>query len=159
MAKPLRVYADTSVFGGVYDSEFAVPSQIFFEQVQEGRFSLVTSTLVSTELQDAPKQVKNLFTTLLPLMEIVPVDANALALQSAYLQAGIVTAKWADDALHVATATVSSVKLLISWNFRHIVHYDKIRLYNAINRLQEWDEIEIFSPREVIFYETEEESD
>lgn len=71
---------------------------------------------------------------------------------------GILTAKWAADALHVATATVSGANILISWNFRHIAHYDKIRYYNAVNRLQGWDEIEIFSPRELIFYEIEDEN-
>jgi len=158
MRKPLRVYADTSVFGGVYDTEFAVPSQIFFEQVQEGHFLLITSVLVDIELRDAPPSVQNLFAKMLPHMEIASVNANTIALQNAYLQAGILTAKWAADALHVATATVAGAGILISWNFRHIVHYDKIRYYNAINRLQGWDEIEIFSPREVIFYETEDEN-
>jgi len=27
--KPMRVYADTSVFGGVFDEEFATPSRAF----------------------------------------------------------------------------------------------------------------------------------
>ena len=30
---PIRVYADTSVFGGVFDEEFQVASRTFFEQV------------------------------------------------------------------------------------------------------------------------------
>ena len=41
---PMRVYADTSVFGGVFDDEFARPSQRFFELVQAGSFTLVCST-------------------------------------------------------------------------------------------------------------------
>ena len=35
MAKPrtIRVYADTSVFGGVFDAEFEEPSRAFFNAV------------------------------------------------------------------------------------------------------------------------------
>lgn len=42
---------------------------------------------------------------------------------SAYLQAGIVTPRYFDDALHVALATVSGYTLIVSWNFQHIVHF------------------------------------
>lgn len=45
-AEPLRVYTDTSVFGSVFDSEFAAASATFFEQVRQGRFQLVTSAVV-----------------------------------------------------------------------------------------------------------------
>lgn len=34
MKLPIKVYADTSVYGGVFDEEFAEPSKIFFEQVR-----------------------------------------------------------------------------------------------------------------------------
>lgn len=43
---PIRVYADTSVFGGVFDSEFQSASRTFFDQVRGGRFQHVTSALV-----------------------------------------------------------------------------------------------------------------
>lgn len=43
MATPrLRVYADTSVFGGCFDDEFAEASRTFFDQVKSGRFVLAT---------------------------------------------------------------------------------------------------------------------
>ncbi len=60
---------------------------------------------------------------------------------------------FSDDALHVAIATVSSCSLIVSWNFKHIVHFDKIKLYNAVNILKGFSEIAIFSPLEVISYE------
>ena len=39
--QPIRVYADTSVYGGVFDDEFAKASRAFFDRVNEGRFQLV----------------------------------------------------------------------------------------------------------------------
>jgi len=98
----IRVYADSSVFGGLFDSEFAAESLTFFEQVRAGRFLLMSSVLVSDELRGAPEPVRTLFDALLPDAELVQVGLAAVTLQSAYLAAGILTQKWADDALHVA---------------------------------------------------------
>jgi predicted nucleic acid-binding protein len=154
--KAIRVYADTSVFGGVYDEEFQQPSQTFFAQVKSGQFALVTSAVVQSELVAAPPTVHRFFAELLGLAEVIDITTNALELRDAYLQAKIVTPKYADDALHVALATVGGCALIVSWNFQHIVHFQKIPLYNAINTLQGYQPIAIYSPREVIRYEDEE---
>lgn len=52
-----RVYADTSVFGGVFDAEFAAPSRAFFDLVRSGRFRLVVSAIVQQEIDNAPEEV------------------------------------------------------------------------------------------------------
>ena len=150
-----RIYADTSVFGGFYDEEFRDTSRTFFDQVREGRFSLVTSALVQEEIGPAPPDVQRLFSDMLQFMELADINQSALDLRAAYLEAGIVSAKWAEDALHVAIATVASCTMIVSWNFKHIVHYDKISLYNAVIILQRQEPISIFSPLEVIVYEDE----
>lgn len=150
--KSYRVYADTSVFGGVFDDEFTSPSRAFFDQVASGRFILVTSALVQAELDVAPDEVRQLFDEMITQAEITPISDAAQRLQQAYLSAGIVTAKWSTDALHVALATVSSCALIVSWNFKHIVHFEKIPLYNAVNTLAGYNAVAIYSPREVISY-------
>ena len=38
----------------------------------------------------------------------------------------------------------------VSWNFQHIVHFQKIPQYNAVNALHGYNSIAIHSPREVI---------
>ena len=55
----------------------------------------------------------------------------------------------------VPAATVANTDLIVSWNFRHIVHFDKIRLYNAVNAMEGYRPVDIRSPREVIDYESE----
>jgi len=154
--KAIRVCADTSVFGGVYDKEFQQSSRTFFAQIKSGQFVLVTSAVVQSELTAAPTTVRHFFEEVLGLAEVTDITANALELRDAYLQAKIVTPKYADDALHVALATVAGCTLIVSWNFQHIVHFQKIPLYNAINVLQGYQPIAIYSPREVIHYEDEE---
>lgn len=152
---PLRIYVDTSVIGGVYDEEYAAASTAFFAGVQQGRFLLLTSALVVAELRDAPENVQAYYDQLQPQLELVPQTEEALALRDAYLAAGVVTPRWADDALHVALATVHSAELIVSWNFRHMVNIERIRGYNAVNLLQGYRGIDIRTPREVIADEDE----
>ncbi|MEK0369484.1 MAG: type II toxin-antitoxin system VapC family toxin, partial [Nitrosopumilus sp.] len=125
----ISVYADTSVFGGIYDDDFQDESKEFFEEVKRGRFTLITSAVVRAEIEPAPEKVKNYFNDMLEFAEIVDVSKEALQLRDAYLKAGIVPPKYSNDALHVALASVSTCSLIVSWNFKHIVHFEKIPLY------------------------------
>ena len=77
----LRVYADTSVFGGAFDEEFEEASQAFFDQVRRGRFDLVASAVVQEEIESAPEVVQELFDEMLELAEIVDVSEAALQIQ------------------------------------------------------------------------------
>ena len=61
----------------------------------------------------------------------------------------ILTPKFYADGMHIALATVAEVDLLVSWNFRHIVRYDKIRLFTAVNLERGYKSLAIYSPREV----------
>ena len=131
-----NVYVDTSVFGGVFDQEFEAPSKAFFNLVTAGRFPLLVSDVTRREITFAPAMVRRHFEEILAFIRLVPVDQHVLDLRDAYLAAGILTEKWADDAAHVSAATVADADLIVSWNFRHIVHFDKIRLYNAVNALK-----------------------
>ena len=126
--RPMRVYADTSVFGGAFDPQFERGSKAFFDRVREGAFEAAISALVLDELKPAPARVRSLFEELEPWLVRVDTGKEAYELQEAYLQASVVGRKWETDALHVATATVRGCRAIVSWNFRHIVHFDKIPL-------------------------------
>jgi hypothetical protein len=54
--------------------------------------------------------------------------------------------------LHIALATVADADMLVSWNFKHIVRFDKIRMFNAANLTQGYKPLAIHSPREVTTY-------
>lgn len=155
MLRPIRVYADTSVFGGVFDEGFEKASRVFFDQVRERQFELVVSALVQEEIEEAPPRVHQFFDSVADPREIIPVSAAALDLQEAYLEAGIVGIARQADALHVALAAVSACVCIVSWNFRHIVHFEKIPMYNAISSARGYRPLGIFSPPEVIRYEEE----
>ena len=68
--------------------------------------------------------------------EVINPTGEAMRLRQAYLSSGVVTEKSAEDALHVAVASVAQFDLIVNWNFIHIVHFDKIPKYNAVNTLR-----------------------
>ena len=151
MKTPLRVYADTSVFGGCFEEKFSEASTRFFEQVRDGTFILVVSDVTLEELDPAPQYVKS-------LLDSVPADHTeqvvtsdvSKRLQSAYLDAAVVGPACENDAAHIAVATIALVDIIISWNFKHIVHYEKIMGYEGVNTLHGYRSPRIYSPYEVI---------
>ena len=151
---PLRVYVDTSVFGGCFDDEFAEHSTRFFDFVRAGRITVLVSQVVVEELRDAPSQVQELFGTL-AVSSIVTVELTPeiIKLRDAYVTAGIVPRDSVDDATHVAAATAARADAIVSWNFRHIVRVDKMRAYNELNLEAGFGLLSIVSPQEVRFDE------
>ena len=149
----MKIYADTSVFGGVFDQEFSEPSRQFFNEIDAGRFVLATSAVVEAEIEPAPEKIRTFFAKYAESAQIMDVSEKALELRLNYIKSGVVTEASLDDALHVAIATVSGCDLIVSWNFRHIVHFDKIPKYNAVNVLNGYGHIGIYSPLEVIQYD------
>jgi hypothetical protein len=147
----LRIYVDTSVIGGCFDREFAAESQAIIEMARNREILLLLSDLLLQELENAPPNVAQLVASLPEeIYASVDTNADARSLQERYLEAGILGEACQDDALHVAIATVARADLIVSWNFKHIVHVVKIRKFNAVNLLHGYPCIDIRSPKEVV---------
>lgn len=148
-----RIYIDTSVIGGCLDHEFTIWSTGLLRDFQEGNFLLVVSTTVAAEVAAAYESIQRQYEDFLVLKpEILEVTEQAIALAQSYQQRQILTPKYYTDGLHIAIATVAEVDVLVSWNFKHIVHFNKIRLFNAVNLEMGYKPIQIYSPREVTTY-------
>jgi hypothetical protein len=150
-----RIYVDTSVIGGCFDPEFSPWSNGLFKDFRLGIYAPVVSDIVAAEIAPAPEHIRAKYAELVGVgAEILRVDdPGAELLADVYLARRIVPARFADDALHIALATTAKVNVLVSWNFKHIVHYDKIRMFNAVNLELGYSELRIHSPREVTHYE------
>ena len=146
-----RIYLDTSVLGGYYDDEFSGPTRQLFHAFSQGKLtSLVSSTLLE-EVELAPHEVRKLLATLLDLgAERLEAVATCFELQEAYLAAGVISRRYADDALHVAHATLSKADAIVSWNFKHLVRADRIRGYNRVNQSYGHDAVVILTPLDII---------
>lgn len=149
--RKLRLYFDTSVFGGVYDVEFQEETEMLFEMVKKGEIICVYSDLCEFELENAPDKVKEHFLSLdesqTEFAEITE-DINQLAEE--YVKEKAVGETSIDDCRHIACATINKVDYLVSWNFKHIVNVFRIRSYNAINIKNGHIQLDIRSSKEII---------
>ena len=150
-----RVYLDTSVIGGCFDPEFAEWSNGLMQDLRDGLFKPLLSQVTAIEIENAPEQVKQIYAELLVLdPEIIEATASALELTNAYQARNILTPNFRNDGLHIALATIAQADVLVSWNFKHIVRFDKIRLFNAVNLEYGYKPLQIYSPRDVTTYGT-----
>lgn len=153
--KKISIYVDTSVIGGCCDPEFKEWSCRLLSHFQSGIYSLLLSTLIDAEIQEAPDEVKIYYVKFRECAErIIELDLEIIELADAYLSHRIIPKNYRDDARHIALATIGGADLLVSWNFQHIVHFEKIQKFNAANIESGYKPILIFSPREVIRYDS-----
>jgi hypothetical protein len=149
LMKVLRIYIENSVIGGYFDDEFKESTIKLFEEFEKGIFKPVISAHVTTELEEgAPQHVKDNLEKL--GYEFYDISQEMKELADKYMDEGIVTQKYYNDALHIAIATVLSVDVLVSWNFKHIVNLNKIKSFNAVNFIEGYHMLEIRTPQEVI---------
>ena len=110
-----RFYFDTSVFGGMYDVEFEKETTLLFEKVTLGQIVCVYSNLTESELSNAPEQVKGFFQNLkVEHREVVSVTPEGLQLAQTYIAENVVGHTSIDDCIHIATATLNKVDVLVS---------------------------------------------
>lgn len=145
------VYIDTSVVGGVFDDEFRLWTDLFFKEVEQGNFKIAVSDLLVGELKGAPTKVRE-FLQKFNEQKFISINFTEEAEQLAdiYLTEKIVGFKSLTDCQHIATATINNIEVLASWNFKHIVNLNKIRLYNSVNLREGYRSIEIRTPRELL---------
>ena len=151
------VYVDTSVFGGTQDEEFTESSRRFFQRVRNGEFSVLISQVSLDELSLAPDAVRAVLGDL-PEQQVqrVAITDEVKALADAYITAGAIGEANVDDALHVAAATVARADVIVSWNFRHIVNFQRIRRFNGVNLASGYPMLDIRSPLEMDYGDQDE---
>ena len=148
--RKLRIYIDTSVIGGYFDTEFSAETKLLFEKIKQGEFQLVISDLTEKELLNAPERVKTLLKDLgITNFELVTVTTESIELATEYVNEKVIGQTSFDDCIHIATSTINRVDLLISWNFKHIVNIQRIRGYNSINIKNGYQNLEIRSPKDL----------
>ena len=148
----MKFYVDTSVWGGYEDNEFTDWTRPFFEQAKQGKFTIVLSDVTLGELNKAPLTIRQLPVTIPPeYLELTSITQEQFKLANKYILEGALTQKFQTDAQHIAISTILKVDSLISWNFRHMVNFFRIRQYNSINLKYGYSTIDIRTPKEVIY--------
>jgi len=150
------IYVDTSVFGGVFDPEFELWSDLFFKHCINFDLTLIVSNVAEEELSKAPEKVRE-FVNSIPenIIQRVELTEEAVLLAERYLAEGVVGRSSRADCYHIALATILKADILVSWNFKHIVNIQRINGYNAVNLMNGYKTIEIRNPREIFDYEND----
>ena len=147
----MKLYLDTSVFGGCFDKEFEIWSNQLFSEINSGNHTAIISKTTIGELKDALPKVSNLI-KIIPteFKEFVTETEETVSLAEHYVKEGVLTEKNKIDAIHIAIATINRVDVIVSWNFKHMVNLIRIRNYNAVNLKLGYAVIDIRSPKEVV---------
>lgn len=149
MAKPLKVYLDTSVPNAFFDDKNLIRQLItkeFWPRIDGHR--VFVSDVVMEEIQAVPEEDKKQgLLSLIKDFECLSSDNSEIEeLAKEYVIRGVIPPKYFEDAVHVAVVTVNSLDVLISWNFEHIVKLKTKREINVINVLKGYSQIEIIDP-------------
>ena len=149
-----RIYIDTSVIGGYFDEEFEEPTRLLFNRITNKDFDIYFSEVNETELILAPQEVQDV-KKLIPIdcYKYVELNSEAKQLAETYISDKVLGKASLNDAYHIAIASVNRLDCLISWNFKHIVNFDKIKLFNSINLKLGYLLIDIRTPLEFLKYE------
>ena len=153
--KKIKLYFDTSVIGGYFDDEFSEDTIEIFDEVKNGTYDIAISDLTVRELIKAPENVRTLLQEKEIKFEQILVTQEAIELATEYVKEKVVGQTSFDDCIHIATATINKIDILVSWNFKHIVNIQRIRGYNSINLKNGYQTLEIRSPKDIINYEKE----
>lgn len=145
------MFVDTSVIGGCCDEEFDLVSRLLLAEFVSGKAIAVVSSLTLEELELAPEKVRRVLDELPgSAVEYVDLDEDSARLADEYVADGVVGQGSLVDAQQVAVASISRVDVIVSWNFRHIVNLNRIRMFAATNLRHGLQTPEIRSPREVL---------
>ena len=129
-----RIYIDTSVIGGFFDKEFEIPTRKLFERIESREFIVYFSEVNETELILAPQHIRDVV-KIIPAdcLRFIEINEEIEELTQTYIRERALGKSSENDAYHIALASVNRLDCLISWNFKHIANFDKIKMFNSIN--------------------------
>ena len=154
MRKP-KIYLETTLFNFYIDSRLGDPhtdTVKLFKEIAAGKYEAYTSDYVIDELERAPEKKRDKMISLFSEygIKVLEPDTAASKLADLYVTEGVIPLKYRTDCLHIAIATVNGLDMIISMNFEHIVKRKTVKMTGAINILNGFQTIEIYSPMEVV---------
>jgi hypothetical protein len=133
------IYIETTIpsyyFNSREDAELKVLSKWTREWWDERRHeaNLVTSLAVIEELSGGNHPFKKEKLALMDKIPLLPVTQKAIDVARVYVARKAMPNDPKGDALHLALASVYKCDMLLSWNCRHIVNYQKAGHLKQLN--------------------------
>ena len=154
MLRVPKVYLETTIFNYYFDVERDAHADTvrLFEEIKAGKYQAFTSIYAVSEITQAPEEKREKMTALIEDYDISILESKEEVVQLAqlYQTQGVIPPSSIVDAMHIATAAVYDLDMIISLNFRHIVRKKTVELTALINSNQNYGKVEIYSPMEVV---------
>ena len=138
MMKP-TIYIETTIPSYYHnvrkDSDLVVLSQWTREwwDKSQHEFNLLTSAAVVDELSRGSHPLKTEKLAMLEGLPLLPITKVVTDVAQVYVARKAMPADPKGDALHLALASVYKCDMLLSWNCRHIVNYQKAGHLKQLN--------------------------
>jgi predicted nucleic acid-binding protein len=150
--KKETLYLDTSVPSAYYDKRAKERQEAtikFWKEVLPN-YQCYISEITVEELKDTKDEVlRRELKKLIKGFKVLKTNEEIRALARAYIEKGIFSEKYIDDAHHVAIASYYEISYFVSWNYEHLVKVKTKKVVNLVNILEGFKEIEIVSPLEL----------
>lgn len=125
MLPKLKVYLETTVPNYVFNDHLPDEQKVAKEilrKAKTGELEAYVSQTVIDELTQTPdKKQRQKLLELIRDIEILPVTDSVRDLANEYVKRGIIPKTKLTDALHIAAASIHTIRLIASWNIEHIV--------------------------------------
>ncbi len=151
----MKLYIETTVPNFLFTEdapEKRRATEVFFEWLRVSPDELFISKLVEGEIALCPEPKRTRMIQVLQRLplSVLPVPSECSALADDYIKAGIIPARFKNDALHVAVAVWHKLDIVVSWNMSHMVNVRKVDRINAVNERLGWPRIRVHTPEEVL---------
>ena len=156
LAMKPRVYLETTIpsFLTARSSNnlILVGEQELTRQWWEARrddFEMLVSELVVEECRKGDAEAAARRLAIISDLSLLQIDEDAVKLVDAIMESGIIPAKAAADAAHIAIASRHGIDYLLTWNCRHIANAEIIRKIETVVRQAGYELPVICTPREL----------
>jgi predicted nucleic acid-binding protein len=151
-----KVYLETTIFNFPFAEDapqYRADTLKLFDEIKAGKFVPYTSDYVVGELDDIKdndklKKMRALIDEY--KIEVLKKNEETEKLAARYVSSGIIPSKYRTDALHIASATIAGLDIVVSLNFRHIVKQKTVFETEVVNTREGFKRVFIHAPSEII---------
>lgn len=134
-----KIYFDTSVISHLMADdapEKRDDTHKLWEQIKYGNWDVVLSPVVYEELGRCEYSLEKALLGYVVMLETTYIEETEemSALADEYLKTGVLTEKSYNDCRHIAIASVSACKYILSWNMKHFVKRKTIEMVQTVNQ-------------------------
>jgi len=133
-----KVYLDTSVISHLLADdapEKREDTHKLWNQLKENEYEVIVSPVIYEELSRCEENLRDSLIDFLNDIETTYVEEtdHMLFLAKEYIASRVLPPKSLNDCRHIAIASISGCKYILSWNMKHFVKLKTIEMVQTIN--------------------------